>query len=155
MPTLPSGGRVQPYLNRNEQIAKKSIGTDQVDGGSYTEGALETRNNLELNKNHNDNMNDERIIPKRAINDKENRDVKNLQRINRSESNSIGSSSSLNNSVSRDPEPNTSNSNSMTNLDDTKSTTSSAQCSVGSETNEPKRTLLNKYVKKVKSLIKK
>lgn len=172
MPILPSGGRVQPCMIRNEsskpqttkcQSIGQTIETDQVDGGNSTEGASDLTNII---KNDDNNENDNNV--KRATNDStmkddekikieniEHRNVKNVQKMNRSETNSIGSSTSLNNIVSHDPEPNTSNSNSVTNLDDTKSTTSSAQYSMGSDSNEPKRTLLNKYVKKVKSLIKK
>lgn len=66
---------------------------------------------------------------------------------------SIGSTTSLNNAINSEPSP--SDSNSMRNQDDTKSnsTTSSAQYSMtdNSEKSDSKRTLLNKYVKKVKS----
>lgn len=148
------------------QSIGQPMGTDQVDGGNSTEGASDFTNIIQNNENENENENDNNV--KRATNDStmkdddkfktdniEHRNVKNVQKMNRSETNSIGSSSSLNNIVSHDPEPNTSNSNSVTNLDDIKSTTSSAQYSMGSDSNEPKRTLLNKYVKKVKSLMKK
>lgn len=76
--------------------------------------------------------------------------------LNRSEDSSIGSTTSLNNTINSDPNP--SGSSSMLNQDDTKSssTTSSAQYSMTDNSeNEPKRTLLNKYVKKVKNLMKK
>lgn len=70
-----------------------------------------------------------------------------------SEDSSIGSTTSLNNAMNSEPSP--SDSNSMQNQDDTKSnsTTSSAQYSMtdNSEKSDSKRTLLNKYVKKVKS----
>lgn len=71
-------------------------------------------------------------------------------RLNQSETNSIGSSTSL---VNREQNSN----ESSLNPDDTKSScsTPSAQYSVGSESSDPKRNLLNKYVKKVKNLIKK
>lgn len=73
---------------------------------------------------------------------------------NRSEAeSSIGSTTSLNNAMNSEPSP--SDSNSIQNQDDTKSnsTTSSAQYSLAdnSEKSDSKRTLLNKYVKKVKS----
>lgn len=70
-----------------------------------------------------------------------------------SEESSIGSTTSLNNAMNSEPSP--SDSNSIQNQDDTKSnsTTSSAQYSItdNSEKSDSKRTLLNKYVKKVKS----
>lgn len=73
--------------------------------------------------------------------------------MNRSEESSIGSTTSLNNALNSEPSP--SDSNSIQNQDDTKSssTTSSAQYSItdNSEKSDSKRTLLNKYVKKVKS----
>lgn len=147
MPILPSGGRVQPCMIRTESSKPQpksigqTMGTDQVDGGNSTEGASDFIN---IVKHDDDNV-------KRATNDSTMKDDDKMK----TETNSIGSSSSLDNIVSHDPEPNTSNSNSVTNLDDTKSTTSSAQYSMGSDSNEPKRTLLNKYVKKVKSLMKK
>lgn len=76
---------------------------------------------------------------------------------NRSEESSIGSTTSLNNVINSDPNP--SGSSGQLNQDDSKSssTTSSAQYSINdnSENSEPKRTLLNKYVKKVKNLMKK
>lgn len=76
---------------------------------------------------------------------------------NRSEESSIGSTTSLNNVINSDPNP--SGSSGQLNQDDSKSssTTSSAQYSMNdnSENSEPKRTLLNKYVKKVKNLMKK
>lgn len=72
-------------------------------------------------------------------------------RLNQSETNSIGSSTSLVNCGQNSNE-------SSFNPDDTKSsrsTSSGAQYSMGSESSDTKRNLLNKYVKKVKSLIKK
>lgn len=72
--------------------------------------------------------------------------------LNRSEDSSIGSTTSLNKKINSEPNP------SGGNQDDTKSssTTSSAQYSINenSETSEPKRTIINKYVKKVKNLMK-
>lgn len=71
--------------------------------------------------------------------------------VNRSEESSIGSTTSLNNTINSEPNP--------SGHDDTKSnsTTSSAQYSLtdNSDTGDPKRTLINKYVKKVKNLMKK
>lgn len=169
MPILPSGGRVQPCMIRNEssksqpkcQSIGQTMGTDQILGGNSTEGASDFMNSIKNDDNNeNDNyvkgatndrtLKDDSKIKTENIDYRNVKNVKNGQKINRSETNSIGSSSSLNNIISHDPEPNTSNSNSVTNLDDTKSTTS-----MGSDSNEPKRTLLNKYVKKVKSLMKK
>lgn len=72
---------------------------------------------------------------------------------NFSSGSSIGSTTSLNNAINSEPSP--SDSNSIPNQDDSKSnsTTSSAQYSMtdNSEKSDSKRTLLNKYVKKVKS----
>lgn len=77
-------------------------------------------------------------------------------RLNCSETNSIGSISSLNNAINRTPNP-PDDTNSATNQEDTKScsTTCSQQDSMGSQSSDKKRNLLNRYVKKVKSLIKK
>lgn len=72
------------------------------------------------------------------------------------ETNSIGSTSSLNSAINRTPNP-FDDSNLVPNQDDTKScsTTCSQQDSLGSQSSDKKRNLLNRYVKKVKSLIKK
>lgn len=75
--------------------------------------------------------------------------------LNDSETASIGSSTSLANAVSAQPNP--SDDSSSLNLDDTKScsTTCSQPESIGSHSSEKKNNLLNRYVKKVRSLIKK
>lgn len=72
--------------------------------------------------------------------------------LNCSETNSIGSTSSLNSAINQTPNP----------LDDanqddneSRSTTCSQPDSMGSQSSDRKRNLLNRYVKKVKSLIKK
>lgn len=77
-------------------------------------------------------------------------------RLNCSETNSIGSTSSLNSAINRTPNP-FDDINSANNQDDSKSssTTCSQQDSMGSQGSDKKRNLLNRYVKKVKSLIKK
>lgn len=82
--------------------------------------------------------------------------IDNGSRLNRpTDTNSIGSTSSLNNAINR--APNLSDDNNFLNQDDAKSysTTNSQAESLGSQNSEKKRTLLNKCLKKVKSLMKK
>lgn len=78
-------------------------------------------------------------------------------RLNRSDTNSIGSTSSLNQAISTSPNPRLKKIN-PTNQDDAKSCSTfySQTDSTGSQNSETrKRSLLNKYVNKMKSLIKK
>lgn len=73
-------------------------------------------------------------------------------RLNCSETNSIGSTSSLNSAINQTPNP-LDDANSANNQD--VQSTCSQQDSMGSQSSDKKRNLLNRYVKKVKSLIKK
>lgn len=77
-------------------------------------------------------------------------------RINRSDANSIGSTSSLN-QICTSPKPDQREISNEGNQDDTKSNSTfySQTNSTGSQNSDKKRTFLNKYVKKMKSLIKK
>lgn len=140
----------------------RSQSLDAIDGndeesnsGNLKEGVSEDNINVDKNrknaihKNDNDDTTANSSITKID-------DNKSNTCLNRSEDSSIGSTTSLNNTINSEPNP--SGSSSMLNQDDTKSssTTSSAQYSMTDNSeSEPKRTLLNKYVKKVKSLMKK
>lgn len=150
--TLPSGGRINKPIqlsqNKNDTIDnERSQSSDVFDG------------NTEHVKKNNDANLMEGVSEKNQNTDPNERSVT-FSKIfgqNRSEESSIGSTTSLNNVINSDPNP--SGSSGHLNQDDSKSssTTSSAQYSINdnSENSEPKRTLLNKYVKKVKNLMKK
>lgn len=77
-------------------------------------------------------------------------------RLNCSETNSIGSTSSLNVKINPTPSPHTDTTSNI-NQDDTKScsTTYSQPDSMGSQSSDKKGNFVNRYVKKVKSLMKK
>lgn len=159
--TLPSGGRInkatKPYSNRSNMKANRSHGNDD----HLTEEVSEIADKIadQIAHNYRPIVNDTSKSDDDTTNNSNTKtdDNKSLNvDLNRSED-SIGSSTSLNNTVNSEPNP--SGSSSLLNQDDTKSssTTSSAQYSItdNSEHSEPKRTLLNKYVKKVKLLMKK
>lgn len=136
-------------IDGNEEMVK------HISGANLKEGVSENNINadkvrqpkVQIDKTDDDTTNN--------LNTKTDDNKSNLC-LNRSEDSSIGSTTSLNNTINSEPNP--SGSSSQLNQDDTKSssTTSSAQYSMTDNSeSEPKRTLLNKYVKKVKSLMKK
>lgn len=142
--------------NRSQSLdALDGDDVKQLKNARLTEGVSETN----IDTIDNDQSNKHIKIDEDTTNNSNSKvdDNKITVALNRSEDSSIGSTTSLNNTINSDPNP--SGSSSMLNQDDTKSnsTTSSAQYSMtdNSENNEPKRTLLNKYVKKVKNLMKK
>lgn len=172
--TLPSGGRINKCIKpvpapRNDAKVKstRSQSLDAIDGNDedvkkiknayLKEGVSETNLNADNDrKNVTDQDGDIGDDTNNAKTNNSNSINKSNTCLNRSEDSSIGSTTSLNNTINSEPNP--SGSNSMLNQDDTKSssTTSSAQYSMTDNSeSEPKRTLLNKYVKKVKSLMKK
>lgn len=152
---MPSGGRINkttklPQNNNETKETKSNQNADVVDGNEEQANRIDSAHLME-GVSESSNSKNENDTPKRDEN-------KRIAALNRSEESSIGSTTSLNNAINSDPNP-SGGSSSQLNQDDTKSssTTSSAQYSItdNSETNEPKRTLLNKYVKKVKNLMKK
>lgn len=135
--TLPSGGRINKCT---KPISTKTDDEIKQDGVHLTEEVSENTDETDSKpasdiKNHSNTKSDE-------------------SRLNGEES-SIGSTTSLNNAINLEPNP------SANNQDDNKSssTTSSVQYSLNDNNSEssesPKRTIINKYVKKVKNLIKK
>lgn len=152
--TLPSGGRINKTakLSQSKNDANDNKSIDAVDGSEEPTIKIDDAHLTEGGASENNQQ------PK-IDGDTTKKDDKKLNAgPNQSEDSSIGSTTSLNMTINSDPNP-TSGSSSQLNQDDSKSssTTSSAQYSMtdNSENNEPKRTLLNKYVKKVKNLIKK
>lgn len=162
---MPSGGRINKCIKpipatRTDTKSARSQSLDAIDGNdemvkqinsaNLKEGVSENNITTDANRKKND---DDKT---NNSNTKTDNNKSNIC-LNRSEdSTSIGSSTSLNNTINSEPNP--SGSSSILNQDDTKSssTTSSAQYSMTDNSeSEPKRTLLNKYVKKVKSLMKK
>lgn len=165
---LPSGGRINNCIRpipatRKNVKSTRSQSLDAIDGDdenvkqinstNLKEGVSE--NNLTVDKDR-QNVTCKSDGDTKNNSNTKNDDNKSTVCLNRSEESSIGSTTSLNNTINSEPNP--SGSSSMLNQDDTKSnsTTSSAQYSITDNSeSEPKRTLLNKYVKKVKSLMKK
>lgn len=128
---------------------------EEINSGNLKEGVSEDNINVDKNRKNaiHKNENDDTTANNSISNIDDN---KSNTCLNRSEDSSIGSTTSLNNTINSEPNP--SGSSSMLNQDDNKSssTTSSVQYSMTDNSeSEPKRTLLNKYVKKVKSLMKK
>lgn len=153
--TLPSGGRINkcvkavPSITKTDTKSARSQSLDAIDGNdeinsvNLKEGVSE--NNISTDKKRQNTIHKCETETTNNLNTKTD-DNKSNTCLNRSEDSSIGSTTSLNNTSS------------ILNQDDTKSssTTSSAQYSMTDNSeSEPKRTLLNKYVKKVKSLMKK
>lgn len=166
--TLPSGGRINKYMQSQFINDAKSVSNpklDTVDGvanermvnnldARLTDGVMQNNGFTNKNRQNVTNKTDDDTAKNSNIKSDDN---KNTIAINRSEDSSVGSVTSLNDAIDSDQNP--AGSNSTFNLDDNNpsSTTSSAQLSLtdNSENSDSKRTLLNKYVKKVRNFMKK